>query len=135
MDLRSLSNSVSSVVNPNIIVTVLSSTGSTIGRGGKQTPTYADGVTGPAQLQALDSSDLRQLDGLNLQGVILAIYLRGNLAGVIRPDSTGGDLVVIAAQPNVPARLVGTYLVGKVLETWSSWTKAAIVLQNGNPNA
>lgn len=135
MDLRSIANSVSSQVNPNIIVTVLRSTGSTIGRGGKQSPTYAQGVTGPAQLQALDGDELRQLDGLNLQGVIQGIYLRGNLAGVIRPDSKGGDIVTIAAQRNVPSIFVGDWLVVKVLETWSSWTKAAIVLQNGNPNA
>lgn len=126
MDLRSLANSVSSQVNPNIIVTVLRSTGSTIGRGGKQSPTYADGVTGPAQLQALDGSTLRQMDGLNIQGVLRAIYLRGNLAGVIRPDSKGGDLVTIGTD---------TWLVVKVLETWPLWTKAVVQYQNGNPNA
>ena len=126
MDLRSLANSCTSVVNPNIIVTVLRSTGSTIGRGGKQTPIYAVPVTGPAQLQALDGSTLRQMDGLNIQGVLRAIYLRGNLAGVIRPDSKGGDIVNIGEQ---------TWLVVKVLEAWPLWTKAVVQYQNGNPNA
>jgi hypothetical protein len=123
MDLRSIANSVSSTVNPNISVIVRRSSGYTIGAGRKQVPAYAADVSGPAQMQALDSKDLKQLDGLNIQGTIRALYLRGTLAGVVRPDSTGGDLVLIGAE---------TWLVVKVLESWPSWTKAAIALQGGN---
>ena len=120
MDLRGIANSVSSTVNPNITVTVLRSTGYTIGAGRKQVPTYADPVTGPGQIQALDANDIKQLDGLNIQGTIRTIYLRGVLAGVVRPDGTGGDIVQIGGQ---------TWLVVKVLEGWPTWTKATIVLQ------
>ena len=123
MDLRSIANSVSSTINPNISVIVRRSTGFTIGTGRKQIPSYAADVTGPAQMQALDGKDLKQLDGLNIQGTIRALYLRGALAGVVRPDSTGGDLVLIGAE---------TWLVVKVLESWPTWTKAAIALQGGN---
>ena len=122
MDLRGLANGVSSTVNPNKTVTVRRSTGFTIGAGRKQVPSYATPVEGPGQVQALDGKDLQQLDGLNVQGTIRAIYLRGALAGVIRPDGTGGDLVEIGAE---------TWLVVKVLESWPTWTKAAIVLQGG----
>lgn len=127
MDLRSLANSVSSVVNPNMIVSVQFSTGYTIGAGLKQVPSYADPVTGPAQLQALDGAELRQMDNLNLEGVLRAIYLRGPLAGVIRPESKGGDLVTIAAP--APVQFRGLWLVVKVFETWPLWTKCAICLQ------
>ena len=120
MDLRGIANGVSSTVNPNKTVTVRRSTGYTIGAGRKQVPGYADPVTGPAQIQALDANDIKQLDGLNIQGTARAIYLRGVLAGVVRPDGTGGDLVEIGAE---------TWLVVKVLEGWPTWTKAAIVLQ------
>lgn len=120
MDLRTISNAVSNCVNPNVIVSVQRSTGYTVGTGLRQIPTYAAAVSGPAQLQALDGADLKQLDGLNIQGVIRAIYLRGALAGVIRADSTGGDLVTINSQ---------VWLVVKVLETWPLWTKAVIVMQ------
>ena len=120
MDLRGIANGVTSTVNPNQTVTVLRSTGYTIGAGRKQVPSYAAPVTGPGQIQALDANDIKQLDGLNVQGTIRAIYLRGNLAGVIRPDGTGGDIVQIAGQD---------WLVVKVLEGWPTWTKAAIVLQ------
>lgn len=120
MDLRGLANGVTSAVNPNRTVTVLRSTGYTIGAGAKQVPSYAAPVSGPAQIQALDANDITQLDGLNIQGTIRAIYLRGVLAGVIRPDGTGGDIVQIDGQE---------WLVVKVLEGWPTWTKAAIVLQ------
>lgn len=124
MDLRSIANSVSSTVNSNEMVTVLRSTGYTMGAGRKQVPSYADPATGPAQIQALDGKDLKQLEGLNIQGTIRAIYLRGSLAGVIRPDQVGGDIV----QRKNGAE---TWLVVKVLESWPDWTKAAIVLQGG----
>lgn len=120
MDVRGIANSVSSTVNPNVTVTVSRSTGYTLGAGRKQVPSYAAPVTGPAQIQALDADDIKQLDGLNIQGTLRAIYLRGVLAGVIRPDGTGGDLVEIGDQ---------NWLVVRVLEGWATWTKACIVLQ------
>lgn len=120
MDLRGIANGVTSTVNPNQTVTVLRSTGYTIGAGRRQVPGYAAPITGPGQIQALDANDIKQLDGLNIQGTIRAIYLRGVLAGVIRPDGTGGDIVQIDGQE---------WLVVKVLEGWPTWTKAAIVLQ------
>lgn len=126
MDLRGIANTVSSTVNPNKTVTVLRSTGFTVGAGRKQVPSYADPVTGPAQFQALDANDIKQLDGLNIQGTTRAIYLRGVLAGVVRPDGTGGDLVQVK---NGAGDVIETWLVVKVLEGWPSWTKAAIVLQ------
>jgi hypothetical protein len=120
MDLRGIANGVASAVNPNVTVIVLRSTGYTIGAGARQVPTYADPVSGPGQIQALDANDLKQLDGLNIQGTLRAIYLRGALAGVVRPSQTGGDLIQRGSE---------TWLVVKVLESWPSWTKAAIVLQ------
>lgn len=123
MDLRGLANSATSMINPNTPVTVKVSSGYTIGAGGKQIPNYTE-TSGSAQIQALNSDDLKQLDGLNIQGTIQAIYLRGALAGVIRPDQTGGDLVLIPA-----GRYMGTWLITKVLEQWPDWCKAVIVLQ------
>lgn len=127
MDLRSLSNNVSNAINANMIVSVQTSTGYTIGAGLKQVPSYAAPVSGPAQLQALDGSELKQIDNLNLQGVLRAIYLRGALSGIIRPSSKGGDLVTIAAP--APVQFRGIWLVVKVFETWPLWTKCAICLQ------
>lgn len=121
MDLRTISNQISTTINANIPVIVRKSAGYTKDPNTlKQIPAYAPDVSGFGQLQALDMKDLQQLDGLNIQGTIKALYLRGVLAGVIRPDSKGGDIVVIAGR---------TWLTVKVLEGWSDWTKIAIVLQ------
>lgn len=122
MDLRGIANGAITTVNPNETVTVLRSTGYTIGAGARQVPSYATPVVGPGQVQALDADDIAQLDGLNIQGVIRAIYLRGTLAGVVRPDGTGGDIVKRKNDTEI-------WLVVKVLESWPDWTKAAIVLQ------
>ena len=127
MDLRGIVNGVTATVNPNETVTVLRSKGYTISDdGARQVPIYDVPITGPAQVQALDNSDLRQIENLNIQGEIRAIYLRGVLAGVIRPDGTGGDLI----KRGFP---VETWLVTKVLESWPTWSKACIVRQQDSP--
>lgn len=122
INVRALANSVSSVVNPNVLANVRVSNGYTVDPDSlKQIPTYADAVPGPAQVQALDGENLRQVEKLNIQGKIKAIYLYGVLAGVVRPDSKGGDLIDIGSE---------TWLVVMVLEGWATWTKVAAVLQD-----
>lgn len=122
MNVRGLANSAIQAINPNETVTVLRSAGYTSGSGARQVPAYDTPVSGVAQVQALDGDDLKQIEGLNIQGVLKAIYLRGALAGVIRPDQTGGDLVKRKNETE-------TWLVVKVLEAWPDWVKAVIVLQ------
>jgi hypothetical protein len=123
MDLRSLANSVTDTVNPNISVTLKASTGYTIGSGLKQVPSYADPVTGFAQVQALTAADLRHLDGLNIQGATKSIILRGPLNAIVRVNSQGGDVVTIGTQ---------TWLTVAVLEQWPLWSRCAIQLQDVN---
>jgi len=115
-----VANRVSNVVNNNISVIVQRSLGYTIGAGLVQTPTYAAPVYGFAQVQALDNSELKHLDDLNIQSEIRAVIFRGDLAGVIRPDSKGGDLVTIGLE---------TWLTVRVLEHWPLWTRVAICRQ------
>ena len=122
MNLRSIANAATQSINPNAPVTVKVSNGYTIDPATRrQVPAYTI-ETGQANIQALDGKDLKQLDGLNIQGTIRAAYLYGNLAGVVRPDSKGGDLVEFNSQ---------SWLVVKVLETWPDWCKVAIVYQGG----
>lgn len=121
MDLQGLANPVANSVNPNTFVSVQASSGySNSGPGYRQVPAYAPAVTGFAQVQELTSSELRQAEGMNLQGALRTIYFRGNLNGVIRPDRKGGDLVTINGQ---------VWLVVKTLESWPTFSKALIVLQ------
>ena len=120
MDINGLANPAVECANPNIPVSIQASTGYTIGAGLKQVPSYAAAVSGFGQVQELSSSDLKQMDGLNIQGVMRKLYLRNPFNAVIRPNNQGGDLITIAGQ---------IWLNVKVLEQWWNFTTAVIVLQ------
>lgn len=111
------------VVNPFVTVTVSESTGYSTASDGKRTPTYAV-FQAQAQIQALSGKDLRQIDGLNLNGTLRAIYFFGEVDAVVRALSKGGD-VVTDSNANV-------YLVNQVLEQWPDWCKVVVTLQNGS---
>ena len=81
-----------------------------------------------AQVQPLTFWDIKQLDGLNLQGVRWKAYLYGQVDGLVRAEKKGGDLIKIRK----PSRHAGQWLVGQVLEQWPDWVCAAITFQNDN---
>jgi len=82
-----------------------------------------------AQVQALTFRDLTQISGLNLNGTRRAIYLSGNVDGVVRPDMKGGDLLTFPDG--------SVWLVAMQLEAWGAagstdvWSKVAATLQDG----
>ena len=119
IDVRAIANAAIQNINNDVQVTIRKNTGYTIGAGRRQVPSYND-ITGIAQVQALDNRDLIKLEGLKLQGNIRALYLKGNLHGIIRADELGNDMVIYAGR---------LWLAVKVLETWSTWTKVAILEQ------
>ena len=109
-------------INPFIPATMLRSTGYTTAADGIRTPTFEE-IPVSAEVQALSTDDLRQLDGLNIQGQKNAVYLSGNWNGVVRVGKQGGDLIKFGGQ---------TWLAVTVLENWPDWTKLAVVLQDGS---
>jgi hypothetical protein len=111
-------------VNPNVPCSMQVSTGYTTEPDGSRTPKY-DEVTGTAQVQALTFKDLHQVDGINLNGAARGIYFYGDIQGVLRTRTKGGDIITLTDGPNV-----GDWLVVQVLETWPDWSKCACVLQN-----
>lgn len=114
-------------VNPWLLVQYQQSTGSTTAGSGKRTPTFAAAIGVQVQLQALTGDDLKQLNGLNIQGEKRALYVTGNWQAVMRPDLRGGDLFTM------PDATV--WLVVHVLEDWNStsgWAKVAVTRQNGS---
>lgn len=123
MNLHQRVSGIISRVNPMLTVTVRHATGITQNADFTRIPTYST-TTMLGQVQALTSAELAQVDGLNIQGEKLAIYVNGNLEGVSRPDSAGGDLVTLPDG--------SVWLVTIMLENWNrmdGWTKAAIVRQ------
>lgn len=108
-------------INPFISVTVKLSVGYSTNPDGSRTPTY-NNTTLDAQVQALTYTDLVQLDGLGIQGVRRAVYLYGDVEGIERVNSKGGDLLIM------PDGTV--WLVVVVLEHWPDWCKVAVTLQD-----
>lgn len=125
MNLHQFVSPIIGAVNPNQRVCVKVSTGYTTGADGMRAPSYKqyDGVL--AQVQPLTGRDLLQLDGLNLSGLLKALYLNCQIDGVVRLTMKGGDLVQLKD---------GTvWLVVQQLEGFNltaGWTKIAMQLQN-----
>ncbi|QHJ83104.1 MAG: hypothetical protein [Caudoviricetes sp.] len=132
MNLRGIANNAIQGINPNISVVVRLPNGYTIDPlTRKQVPAYID-TPAKGQLQALDGDDLKQMLGLNIQGTIRAMYLYGSLAGVIRPDGSSQSHVVFTSNEAgvTKSREWGVF---KVLESWQTWCKVAIVYQDSAP--
>jgi hypothetical protein len=125
MNIRGIANSVTQLTNPNILVTLLSSTGYTPDASGKRTPTTVSAVL-MAQVQGLSASDLQHIDGLNIEGVKRSVHLYGNIQGVVRADSKGGDILQFAEYPGGLSR---AWRILQVMETWATWCRVVVVMQ------
>lgn len=122
MNLHAIVSPAIGAVNPLISATILQSDGFTNNSDGSRTPAYKPPVAMYIQVQALTSGELQRLDGLNLQGVMKAVYLSGRWHGAVRVGQQGGDLLKFQGQ---------TWLAVQVLEGWRSWSRLAVALQNG----
>jgi len=124
MNLHGLVRGAITVVNPDIDGTLYRSTGYTTAIDGKQIPAYAAPEAIRVQLQSLQLNELKLLDGLNIQGDKVSMYLFGKVSGVVRPDGTGGDLITLFNG--------NKYLVTLILEDWSlvnNWSKVVCTRQ------
>jgi hypothetical protein len=128
VNLHGLTTGAINAVNPFLTGTVQVSTGQTTNADGSQTPTYETFTDVSMQVQALQYQDLKQIEGLNLNGTRRAIYMNGRADGVVRSLMKGGDLITIAAGPNA-----GVWLVALMAEQWPDWAKAIVTLQNETP--
>lgn len=119
MNLRGIANGLTSTINPNVAGVFQVNTGFTTQPGGKRVPEYSS-VDVTVQLQELSSTDLKQVDAINIQGILRSAYLNGNFNGINRPDQKGGDILMIGHEK---------WLVVKVPELWPDWCKVIINLQ------
>ena len=125
MNLRLLANRITQVTNPNIQINWVQSNGYTTNDAGKRTPKTIT-LTVDAQVQALSATDLKHIDGLNINGVMRSVYLYGNAAGVVRADQIGGDILVFPEAPNCCNK---NWLITQVMETWPDWCHVIVTLQ------
>jgi hypothetical protein len=129
MNLHGIVAPLVAAVNPTIYATIQVSAGETQNADFTRSPAFTTFTLVPIQVQALSYTDLQRIDGLTLQGVKRAIYVQGNIEGLVRADNRGGDLVVFPEYPGGPDQ---TWLVATVLEHWPDWVKIAATLQNGS---
>lgn len=124
MNLHGLVRAAITTVNPDIDAILIKSTGYTV-INHVQKPTYS--VTPVRiQVQGVKSSTLLHMDALNIQGVLRQVHMYGNTAGVVRANSTGGDLLNF---PQAPGGAVQTWKVVAVLETFPDWCSLVVQLQ------
>lgn len=130
MNLHSIVRGAINTVNPEYLGTWRQSTGYTAGADFRPVPTYADHPNTPMQVQALSGRDLVHTEFISQQGVKRTVYAFGNVTGVVRPDNTGGDLLLFPENRGGPVRV---WLVTHVLETWTpdnaGWCRVGVVLQ------
>lgn len=120
MNLHEIVKGAIGAINPHQPATVEISTGYTTNDDGTRVPTYST-ITVDLQIQALQFTDITQLNGLGIQGVRRKLYLTGDIAGMIRVDNKGGDIVTMQD---------GTkWLVAVVLEHWPDWVSVAVTQQ------
>lgn len=125
MNLSAIAGPIVAAVNPWVTAQYRQPSGTyTTAADGTRAPAYLADVPLQVQRQALSASDLRQLEGLNLGGEKAALYVQGDIKGVVRADQRGGDLFLMPDGT--------TWLVAQVLENWAAtggWTKVACVRQ------
>jgi hypothetical protein len=123
MNLHAIAGNIVSAVHPNMPAQYQRSVGYTTAADGSRAPSYQAAQAVTAQKQPLSSNDLKQLDGLNLNGEKAAFYISGNWDGVSRPDQKGGDIVTCAD---------GVWMVVQILENYyatAGWVKVATTRQ------
>jgi len=119
MNLRGIANGLTSRINPNVAGVFQVNTGFTTLPGGKRVPSY-NNVDVSVQFQELSSTDLKQIDAVNIQGILRSAYLNGNFNGVNRPEQKGGDILQVGSDK---------WLVVKVPELWPEWCRVIVNLQ------
>lgn len=125
MNLHGIAKGLVSAVNPMTRLSMQRSLGGyTTAADGTRTTNYSPPFDVFGQVQDLTSDELKQLDGINLQGVHRSIYLNGHWEGLERTAVRGGTLLT-TPDGNV-------WLVVKVIEQWPDWCKVAVTLQNGS---
>ena len=119
MNLRGIANGLTSRINPNVAGVFQVNAGFTTLPGGKRVPSY-NNVDVSVQFQELSSTDLKQIDAVNIQGILRSAYLNGNFNGVNRPEQKGGDILLVGNDK---------WLVVKVPELWPEWCRVIVNLQ------
>ena len=107
-------------INPQIPAVLRMSTGFQTQVDGTQEPQYEAPLSVSVQVQALSTSDLEQVENVNQQAEMRAVYLQGDIPGIDRGRQFGGDLLTFWGSD---------WLVTQQLEAWRGWSKVVVTKQ------
>lgn len=126
INVRSLANMATQNVNPNRAVTLEVNQGYTVNDYGEQIEAFLSEQV-EIQSQSLSNSDKRLLDGINLQGEYISIYVYGAVDGIRRWIQKGSSRFVFPAYcEEEPV----TWNVEMVAESWPTWTRVIACRQS-----
>ncbi|HGS6874201.1 TPA: hypothetical protein ACMEVV_001211 [Klebsiella quasipneumoniae subsp. quasipneumoniae] len=114
MNLHSIVRSAISAVNPRVEAQIYRSIGPIKNPDYSTSPGFAPPVTMMVQKQSLSQEDIRHMDNMNIQGVLVSIWTDGNWCGINRDRQQGGDKFIIGDE---------IWLVVAVPENWPDWTR------------
>jgi hypothetical protein len=126
VNLRGIVNGAIQGINSDSVVMWVQNSGYTTAADGTRTPNQTS-TTVSANVQALSGTDLRHIDGLNMQGVMRSVYLYGDVEGIVRANGQGGDILQF---PMAPGGIAQNWLVTQVMESWPTWCRVIVTLQN-----
>lgn len=126
INVRSLANMATQNVNPNRMVKLEVNQGYTVNDYGEQVAAFLSEDV-EIQSQSLSNSDKRLLDGINLQGEYISIYVYGAVDGIRRWIQKGSSRFIFPAYGEA-ATVV--WNVEMVAESWPTWTRVIACRQS-----
>ena len=121
INIREMANNAIQGINDNQTITLTKQTGYTTADDGSRVPIIESVAILASQVQPLSSSELKQIEGLNISTESRGIYFYCESHGVLRAGQNDGDKITLAD---------GTrWLVVQVLEQWTTWAKVAVARQ------
>lgn len=125
IDVFGLAGSLCSNVNPRTQALIRISTGSTDNADGTPNVQYETTII-EIEVQALTSEDLKQVENINQQADMRAVYLFGAAKALNRPLQIGGDILTFYGSD---------WLITQSLEDWGNneWSKVVVTRQLPTP--
>lgn len=127
LNLRGIANNAIQGINPNLPITLRMGSYQINPDTLLQEPVYTESQV-MGNVQSLSNDDLAQVAAVNLEGTVKAVYLYGNVSGVVR--SSGQASSELLFKDDIGGVVgIWTWNVYKVAEAWPGWCKVFAVLQ------
>ena len=122
MNLRSIANSVTTSINPNIDAILRVNEGHTVNDAGKQIPSFTE-TSITVQPQSLSTQDLEHLNLMSQQGQFIYAYANGRISALRRSLGKGAEQIVFTPYgEDEPV----AWRVKQVIESYPDWVKVLL---------